>query len=257
MKLTAPAKLTTFLHMVGLRGDGYHLLESEMVTVSLADTLKVTEGESGTSVRGQDISGEAFSIEGQNLCDRALELVGRQARVDIDKQIPIGGGLGGGSADAAAILRWANFEDLDQAAVLGSDVPFCLLGGRAYVSGIGEVVKQEPFEPRAFTLILPALSVSTVAVYQAFDEVGVRESSAAHLNHLEAAARLISPALSAVMDELQRRTDTAPSLAGSGSTLFYEGSKNEFGLDEHLVLEGITCKAVDVVTVPPRWNEGE
>jgi 4-diphosphocytidyl-2-C-methyl-D-erythritol kinase len=257
MKLTAPAKLTTSLRMVGLRSDGYHLLESEMVTVSLADSLEIFEGEHGTSVHGLSVSGDAFSIAGRNLCDQALELVGRQARVEIEKHIPIGGGLGGGSADAAAILRWAHFEDLDRAAVLGSDVPFCLLGGRAFVSGIGEVVEPAPFEPRAFTLILPALSVSTVAVYQAFDEVGAQSSAAAHVNDLEAAARLVSPALSGVMDELQRQTGTAPSLAGSGSTLFYEGSKNAVGLDEHLVLEGITCKAVDVATVPPKWNEGE
>ena len=82
-------------------------------------------------------------------------------------------------------------------------------------------------------------------------------NAGSHVNNLEAAARLVSPALSGVMDELQRRTGTAPSLAGSGSTLFYEGSKTAFGLDEHLVLKGITCTAVDVVTVPPKWNEGE
>ena len=257
MKLTAPAKLTVSLAMVGLRHDGYHLLESEMVTVSLADEVEITEGGSGTTVSGVNPAGEPWVIAGETLCDRALALVGRQAAVAVKKHIPIGGGLGGGSADAAAILRWAQFDDLDQAAQLGSDVPFCLLGGRALVSGIGEIVQPAAFIARRFTLILPALSLSTVAVYQAFDAVGRGKSDAVHRNDLEQAARSVSPALSNVMDELQRQTDTAPSLAGSGSTLFYEGSKNDVGLEEHFVLHGITCTAVDVVTVPPKWNEGE
>lgn len=242
--------------MVGIRHDGFHLLESEMVTVSLADSLEISEGGSGSTVAGTNAAGEPFEVVGENLCDRALLMVGRTANVKIDKRIPIGGGLGGGSADAAAILRWAEFDDLQRAAQLGSDVPFCVLGGRAFVSGIGEIVDQAPFEHRAFTLILPALSVSTVAVYQAFDEVGSHRSSAQHHNDLATAARLVSPQLSSVMDELERRTGTAPSLAGSGSTLFYESSKKSFDLDEQLVLNGITCTAVDVATVPPRWNEG-
>jgi 4-diphosphocytidyl-2-C-methyl-D-erythritol kinase len=243
--------------MVGLREDGYHLLEAEMVTVSLADTLDITVGGTGTTVAGVDVGGQPFTITGLNLCDRALALVGRSARVHIDKVIPIGGGLGGGSADAAAILRWAAFDDLTRAAELGSDVPFCVLGGRALVSGIGEVVEPLPHEHREFTLILPALSVSTVAVYRAFDVVGCTNTSAQHRNDLADAARLVSPALARVMDDLERRIGQPPSLAGSGSTLFYEGRRDGLNLAEHEVLGGVACRAVDVVTVPPRWNEGE
>ena len=75
----------------------------------------------------------------------------------IDKRIPPGGGLGGGSADAAAVLRWAGVDDLAAAAALGADVPFCLVGGRARVRGIGEVVEPLPFVDRTVTLVMPPL----------------------------------------------------------------------------------------------------
>ena len=81
----------------------------------------------------------------------------------IHKALPLGGGLGGGSADAAAVLRWAGYEDVAGAAHLGADVAFCLVGGRARVRGIGEVVEPLPFEPIDVTLVVPPLSVSTPA----------------------------------------------------------------------------------------------
>ena len=258
IELFAPAKLTLSLTMVGLRHDGFHLLESEMVTVSLADRLTLDEGGTGTVVRPRSAtSSSKVSVVGENLCDRALALVGKSAGVEIDKAIPVGGGLGGGSADAAAILRWANCDDLELAAALGSDVPFCVVGGRAFVRGIGELVEPAPFIERTFTLVLPHLGVSTVSVYRAFDEVGRGKSEGRHQNDLTAAARAVSSELDAVMGELQRRTGTAPSLAGSGSTLFYEGNKEDFGLSEQIMLAGVECTVIDVVTVPPKWNEEE
>ncbi len=98
-----------------------------------------------------------------NLIRRALALVGRTAHVRVEKHIPAGGGLGGGSSDAAAILRWAGVDDLDLAASLGADVPFCLIGGRARVTGVGEIVDPLPFVDRTFTVVTPPLSVSTPA----------------------------------------------------------------------------------------------
>ena len=91
----------------------------------------------------------------------------------MDKRIPAGGGLGGGSADAAAVLRWAGCDDLRPSpSRLGADVPFCLVGGRARVTGIGEVVEPLPPLARAVTLVVPPLAVSTPAVYRAWDELG-------------------------------------------------------------------------------------
>src|SRR5205085_5729925 len=127
LTVLAPAKLTLSLRVTGVRSDGYHLLDAEMVTVDLADVLTF---ESGANVLPPD-----------DLVSRALRAAGRDALVTVDKCIPVGAGLGGGSADAAAVLRWAGCDDLALAAQLGADVPFCLVGGRARVTGTGEVVE--------------------------------------------------------------------------------------------------------------------
>ena len=137
----APAKLTLSLRIVGVRDDGYHLIDAEMVTLDLHDVLTFTEGDTLT-MAGPYAAG--IATDETNLVRRALAAVGRQAGVHVDKQIPAGGGLGGGSADAAAVLRWAGCDDLALAARLGADVPFCLTGGRARVTGIGEVVEPLP-----------------------------------------------------------------------------------------------------------------
>ena len=102
----APAKLTLSLHIVGVRDDGYHLLDAEMVTLELHDTLTFDgafAGGDGLTIGGPFAAGIATGEE--NLVRRALRAVGRTAAVRLDKQIPAGGGLGGGSADAAAVLR--------------------------------------------------------------------------------------------------------------------------------------------------------
>ena len=137
----APAKLTVTLRVTGVRADGYHLLDAEMVTLELADVLTFAAGD-GLAIGGPAAGG--VPADDSNLVRRALRAVGRTAAVHVDKRIPAGGGLGGGSADAAAVLRWAGCDDLDLAVGLGADVPFCLVGGRARVSGIGEVVEPRP-----------------------------------------------------------------------------------------------------------------
>ena len=156
-RFAALAKLTLSLHVTGVRTDGYHLLDAEMVTVDLADSLEFSEGD-GLEVAGA--AAEAVPGGDDNLVRRALLAVGRRAAVRLTKRIPAGAGLGGGSADAAAVLRWAGCRDLSVAATLGADVPFCLVGGRARVSGVGEVVDPLPFDAvagRTFTLLIPAV----------------------------------------------------------------------------------------------------
>ncbi|HZQ57663.1 MAG TPA: 4-(cytidine 5'-diphospho)-2-C-methyl-D-erythritol kinase, partial [Acidimicrobiales bacterium] len=131
----AYAKLTLALRIVGVRDDGYHELDAEMVTVDLADELRFSDGD---ALRVSDVSGgaEPVTAGADNLVSRALRAVGRTASVELVKRIPAGGGLGGGSADAAAVLRWAGRgDDLVLAASLGADVPFCVRGGRARVRG--------------------------------------------------------------------------------------------------------------------------
>ena len=220
-RLRALAKLTLSLRVVGVRDDGFHLLESEMVTLDLADELELTEGD-GLEIVGSDATVEGVPTGDDNLVRRALVAVGRAAHVRLHKRIPVGGGLGGGSADAAAVLRWAGVSDLDVAASLGADVPVCLLGGRAWVTGVGQRVEPLPFEDRRFTLLVPSFGVSTPAVYRMWDELG--GPSAEGPNDLEPAALEVEPRLAEWRDRLGDATGLTPVLAGSGSTWFVEGT---------------------------------
>jgi 4-diphosphocytidyl-2-C-methyl-D-erythritol kinase len=225
----APAKLTVSLRVTGVRTDGYHLLDAEMVSLALADELSFAEGEGLEVVVGGDASpsaspspSPALGPEEDNLVCRALRAVDRTARVRLVKRIPVGGGLGGGSTDAAAVLRWAGCGDLAVAASLGADVPFCVHGGRARVTGTGEVLEPLPFVPRTFTLVTPPFGCSTPDVYRAWDSLG--GPTADGPNDLEPAALAVEPRLAEWRDALGEATGRTPVLAGSGSTWFVEGA---------------------------------
>ena len=214
-QVVAPAKLTVSLRVIGVRDDGYHLIDAEMVTVDLVDTLTFSEGDA------LEIVGFDVPADDTNLVRRALALVGRTANVRVDKRIPPGAGLGGGSADAAAVLRWAGVSDPARAAQLGADVPFCLRGGRARVGGVGEVLEPLAFVARTYTLLVPPFGCSTVAVYRAWDELGGPTGPGG--NDLEQAALHVEPRLAEWRDQLRAATGADPCLAGSGSTWFVEG----------------------------------
>ena len=216
----APAKLTLGLRVVGVRPDGYHLIEAEMVSLDLADVLTFGPGD-GLTVEEAG-SGLPVPVTDDNLVRRALARVGRRAQVHLVKRIPAGGGLGGGSADAAAVLRWAEVGDLSVAASLGADVPFCVRGGRARVSGVGEVVDPLPHRDQAFTLVVPPFGCATPAVYRAWDDEG--GPTGAGPNDLEPAALAVEPRLARWRDLLGEATGEVPVLAGSGSTWFVPGA---------------------------------
>jgi 4-diphosphocytidyl-2-C-methyl-D-erythritol kinase len=224
--LWAPAKLTLSLRITGVRADGYHTLDAEMVTVDLADRLEFSPG-SDLTVTSSAVGGLPVPAGGTNLVVRALELVGRSASVHLDKRIPAGAGLGGGSADAAAVLRWAGVDDPALAARLGADVPFCVAGGRARVTGIGDELAPLPLPPllgRAYTLLTPPFGVSTVAAYRAWNALGgPHADDPAGGNDLETAALAVEPRLARWRDELSAATGQRARLAGSGSTWFVEG----------------------------------
>jgi 4-diphosphocytidyl-2-C-methyl-D-erythritol kinase len=226
----APAKLTVSLRVTGARSDGYHLLDAEMVTVDLADILYFSAGDGLEVVDGGAGAGGYGTVpaDGSNLVTRALALTGRTARVRLVKRIPAGAGLGGGSADAAAVLRWAGVagpDGLALAAQLGSDVPFCWAGGgRARVTGTGEVLELLPWEGadgKVYTLLVPPFGVSTAAVYRAWDDMGGPVSD--NFNDLEPAALRVEPRLAAWRDHLGDATGQTPRMAGSGSTWFVPG----------------------------------
>ena len=226
-RVEAPAKLTLSLRITGVRDDGYHLIDAEMVELDLADVLTIDPAGDGLTAEGPFCDG--MPLDGSNLVARALVLAGRRAHVHVDKQIPHGGGLGGGSADAAAVLRWAGFTDLVAASRLGADIPFCLTGGRARVEGIGEVLTALPPERLDLTLVIPPLAVSTPAAYRAWDELVASgwAPPPGTVNELEAAALRVEPALVAWRDRIAAAAGAAPTLAGSGATWFLRGHHTE------------------------------
>lgn len=238
--IEAPAKLTLSLRITGVRNDGYHLIDAEMVSVDLVDSLAFVVADDEQNHVENDLPDtgrlEIALVGGatrglpvvdapDNLIRRALRAVNRRAHVHVTKRIPAGGGLGGGSTNAAAVLRWAGRtaeSDLRVATSLGADVPFCVHGGRARVTGIGEQIASLPYVEQTFTLLTPPYGVSTPAVYRAWDDLGgpIGESG----NDLEAAAISVEPRLAEAKRRLEQWTNRRPVLAGSGSTWFVEGA---------------------------------
>jgi 4-diphosphocytidyl-2-C-methyl-D-erythritol kinase len=254
----APAKLTLSLEVTGVRPDGYHELRSEMVSLSLSDELTFTEGGRGLTVaadpgtRAEALIGD----EAHNLITRALAAVGRQAAVHVIKRIPLGGGLGGGSTDAAAVLRWAGCSDPAVARGLGSDVPFSVVGGRALVEGTGEHVTVLPYEARRFVLLIPPFGVNTAKVYAAWDELSTADPLGGGVNDLTRAALMVEPRLLAWRDAFGDLMGRQPTLAGSGSTWFVEDDPPAAGAHERswLVLGEDQARLIAAHTVPEGWG---
>ena len=182
VKLNACAKLNLYLDITGRRDDGYHLLETVMQSISLADvvTVAVCPGDGITLT----CSREDIPTDSRNTAYRAAELfmqaAGKTGAVllDIEKNIPSGAGMGGGSADAAAVLRGLNdvFGEplgeqqlLDIAVQVGADVPFCLVGGTKLCRGIGEQMSDFPAAKGVFVVVKPEFSCPTGEAYRKYD----------------------------------------------------------------------------------------
>ena len=172
----APAKLNLFLHVVGRRPDGYHLLESVFVLIDWADTLHFERRDDGL-LRRHDL-GEALPAD--DLCLRAARALqtasGTTAGADISilKRVPSGAGMGGGSSDAATVLLalnrlwgldWPRQKLLALAATLGADVPFFVFGRNALVQGIGEQLSVQEVPPHLYAVIKPAASLPTADIF--------------------------------------------------------------------------------------------
>jgi 4-diphosphocytidyl-2-C-methyl-D-erythritol kinase len=248
----APAKVNLYLHVVGRRDDGYHLLDSLVVFAGIGDRLTVLPaGEVSLSVRGPFAA--ELEAEADNLVLRAARVLAAYAGTEatgelvLEKNLPVASGIGGGSADAAAALRLlSRFWRLDVdagtlrrlAGQLGADVPACLAGGPALMSGIGEVLAPAPKLPEVGILLVnPGVAVSTPSVFRsragafsreaAFPEASWRdaESFAASLgdtrNDLEPPARLLAPAIGTVLEALSQTAGCLLSrMSGSGATCF-------------------------------------
>ncbi len=179
MKLTclAPAKLNLFLHVVGRRPDGYHLLQTLFRFIDLHDTLHFTLREDGAVHRTNSVEGVA---EEQDLCVRAARLLQRETGctlgvdITLEKRIPLGGGLGGGSSDAATTLLALNklwnlglsrARLMQLGLTLGADVPVFIFGENAFAEGVGEQLQAYPLSEAWYVVLFPPVHVSTAQVF--------------------------------------------------------------------------------------------
>jgi 4-diphosphocytidyl-2-C-methyl-D-erythritol kinase len=244
MLLHAPAKLNLCLYLGPRRDDGLHELCSLFEPLALADLIEVSEAQSDEVV--------CPGVEGENLAERALAALRERGwerpplRVEIEKRVPVAAGLGGGSADAAAILRLAAGEvgDLQGlAAELGADVPSQLRPALALVSGAGERVEPLPEPaPHAAVLLPDGGGLGTADVFAEADRLGLGRGSeeldelalalrraagagASPLSHpellvndLEPAARSLRPQIGDALDQLREAGAPVVLLSGSGPT---------------------------------------
>jgi len=248
--IKAPAKINLSLQVLGERPDGYHEIASVMAAVDLCDELRIADRrEGGVELVCDD---PRIPLNGRNLVCRAADLLGRlptvqpAIRIELDKSIPVGAGLGGGSSDAAATLlvlveRWglelADGELVRLAGQLGSDVPFFLSCGAAVVTGRGEQVNLLSWRPPGWVLlIMPELEISTAEVYAAWQgrdsragaagwwwqkpPASVGELDGCCFNDLLAAAERVEPTLKRIGRELREMGLGTVHLSGSGSAMF-------------------------------------
>lgn len=175
----APAKLNLFLHVTGRRADGYHSLQTAFRLIDLADTLRFTARDDGKITLRRPLAGV---LPEQDLCARAATLLkhatGHRGGVEIelDKRIPMGGGLGGGSSDAATTLVVLNHlwrlrlkrGELQQLALkLGADVPVFVFGENAFAEGVGEQLTPLALPAAWYLVLVPPVEVLTAAVFAA------------------------------------------------------------------------------------------
>lgn len=248
--VSAPAKLNTFLHVVGRRADGHHLLQSLFVLIDWADTLHFERRGDG-QLRRHDLS---VALPADDLCLRAARALQAAsgttcgADISIAKQVPWGAGLGGGSSDAATTLlalnrlwglNWSRAQLHALGLALGADVPFFIGGDNAWVEGIGELLTPVPVPAQTFVLIKPAVSIETRAVFS--HPQLVRDTPRAILegfdvgellrivapaggggwghNDLQAVAELLHPEVRDAAALLQARYGNSR-MSGSGSVVF-------------------------------------
>jgi 4-diphosphocytidyl-2-C-methyl-D-erythritol kinase len=234
----APAKVNLFLHVTGRRDDGYHLLESLFALVDLADTVTLARRDDRAIVRARVVPGVA---EHADLAMRAAlalrDATGTPfgASIAVEKHIPMGGGLGGGSSDAASVLLGLNrlwglgLSRAELAGIgvqLGADVPFFVHGENAIVRGIGEVIAPVSLPRQWLALALPAVQVSTAAIFAAAELTRSTRSAKINVfsvgygrNDLEPVAAARHPDVAAALAALGHAAGNAR-MSGSGSSVF-------------------------------------
>ena len=242
--IPAPAKLNLFLHVVGRRADGYHLLQSVFRFIDLCDTLHIESRSDGLITRAGGLPGVAVDDDLVVRAARALQAATgtcQGAHIALEKRIPAGGGLGGGSSDAASVLialnrLWNTGLDRESlmrlALPLGADVPVFVFGQAAFAEGVGEILSPVDVPERAYLLVRPDVDVPTPKI---FGYAGLTrdtkvctiadfldaKTSAFGKNDLEPAARAMYPEVDAAAQWLQSQGLLAR-MTGSGSCFFAE-----------------------------------
>lgn len=251
LAVPAPAKINLFLHIIGRRADGYHELQSAFVPVDLADRLDFARREDGVIERTGDLIGDVAA----DLALRAAVALQRAsgthfgATVNVEKKIPAGSGMGGGSSDAATTLialnrlwdlHWPRARLFELAPRLGADVAFFLGAGPAFVEGIGERLSALALAPRHYAVIQPQVAVSTREI---FADPGLTRDTKATIiaafsaaqgtlseqlfgaNDLEGVVRRRYPAVDSAVRHLQRFGPAR--MTGSGSAVFMPATDPE------------------------------
>lgn len=239
VRVFAPAKINLFLHVGDKRADGYHALQSLVVFAQAADELEFRPSpELALSVRGPFAAG--LSADDDNLVLKAARALKATARIVLTKNLPVASGIGGGSADAAAVLR--ALSDLPRevllaiAASIGSDVPVCVASKSAWMEGRGEALAQvEGVPPMPMLLVNPGVAVSTAEVFRALktrrgtgmrrpERFGGAEELLQFLqttaNDLEAPASALQPVIADVLGEIEDAEALIARMSGSGATCF-------------------------------------
>ncbi|MBF7054543.1 4-(cytidine 5'-diphospho)-2-C-methyl-D-erythritol kinase [Halomonas sp. KAO] len=240
LRLPAPAKLNRMLHITGRRPDGYHELQTLFQFLDHDDTLEFTLRQDGEIHLTPDIAGVPHD---QNLIVRAARLLQERsdcplgADIHLEKRLPMGGGLGGGSSDAATTLLgldalWGLGLSLDSLAelglTLGADVPVFVHGHAAWAEGVGERLTPVDLDTPWFVVVHPGIEVATPAVFKAPELTrhtppitmarALQGGASSWRNDCEATVRSLYPAVSSALDWLARR---APSmLTGTGACVF-------------------------------------
>lgn len=225
----APAKINLFLHVIGRRDDGYHLLQTVFRLLNLSDTVYIRPRTDGIIRRIADVP---HVPEEQDLCIRAARLIKQYtdsplgADIALQKQIPMGGGLGGGSSDAATVLLALNNlwnlhmsrRELQALGLrLGADVPVFVFGQNAWAEGIGEALQPIALKPAWYVVLTPPVHVSTAEVFAS--------------------------------EELTRNTIPTTIAAFSGEA---SGTSSE-GSSIHNDLESVVCRQYPVVASCLNW----
>lgn len=232
----APAKVNLTLHVTGQRSDGYHLLDSYVMFAGLGDSLTFAPG-ADISLHVTGPYADGVPDDASNLVWRAAKAAGWTGRIDLVKNLPHGAGIGGGSADAAAVLRALGDGGAD-ALALGADVPVCVQSKASRMSGIGDHVRlvRHAF-PFFAVLVNPGIHVATPKVFKALSRKDNPAMSrmpdaqasgadwidwlAQQRNDLEGPACACAPEISSVLDALRGTENVLLArMSGSGATCF-------------------------------------